>query len=321
MKTRIFQGLILLVFCGVGHAGVPLSDQVSVEFASKEQAGILLAQPDDYNTRLSEFDLTAKPQVTQPVTVEEFRRYQGDQGMAWSAEEQQKFAAIFESIREPLAPFVEFLPSEVILAKTTGNEEAGAFYTRGDAIFIPQQVMGVPAEGLASIMLHELFHVLSRHNPNLRDELYASIGFVKTTELQLPSPLDEQKITNPDVPVFQHLIQVGVDGEKRWAAPIIYSDTPYDPEKERSFFPYIKLQLLIYDWDGESAPVAASKDGKPYLEAFENVEGFFEQIGQNTSYLFHAEEILAENFTLLVQGGDIMSPEILDKMGSIFESR
>lgn len=321
MNTQTFYSLILLVLCGVAQAGVPLSDDVSVEFASKEQAGMLLAQPDDYNTRLSEFDLTAKPQVTEPVTVEEFRRYQGEQGMAWSAQEQQKFIAIFESIREPLAPYVKFLPSKVILAKTTGNEEAGAFYTRGDAIFIPQQVMGAPADGLARIMLHELFHVLSRHNPDLRDELYASVGFVKTDEVQLPTPLSEQKITNPDVPVLQHLIKVAVDGEQRWATPVIYSDSPYDPAKERSFFPYIKLELLIYDWDGESSPVAASKDGKPHLVQFAEAEGFFEQIGQNTNYLFHAEEILAENFTLLVQGGNIMSPEIIEKMGSIFERR
>ena len=216
---------------------------------------------------------------------------------------------------------MQFLPETVILAKTTGNEEAGAFYTRGDAIFIPQQVMGAPDEFLGKIMLHELFHVLSRHDSQLRDNLYASVGFVRTTELALPSPLDEQKITNPDVPIFQHLIQVGVDGEQRWAAPIIYSDTAYDPAKERSFFPYIKLELLIYDWDGKSAPVPASRNGAPHLMAFEEVEGFFDQIGQNTNYLFHAEEILAENFTLLVQGGEVMSPEVLERISSVFASR
>ena len=67
--------------------------------------------------------------------------------------------------------------------------------------------------------------------------------------------------------------------------------------------------------------LAASKDGKPHLVQFAEAEGFFEQIGQNTNYLFHAEEILAENFKLLVEGGNIMSPEVIEKMGSIFESR
>lgn len=321
MNYKYFFVFALLILGGTCQAGVPLSDSVSVEFASEQQANSLLAQEDDYTARLSPFDRIAKAQSTVPVSQEDFLSRAGKQGMDWSAEEQQKFAAIFQSVRAPLASYVRFLPAEVLLVKTTGNDEAGAFYTRRDAIFIPQQVMGAPPDFLARIMLHELFHVLSRHNPKLRDDLYASIGFVKTTELELPSPLDEQKITNPDVPIFQHLIQVGVDGEQRWAAPIIYSDTDYDPAKERSFFPYIKLQLLVYDWDGTSAPVPAEKDGVPFLVAFEEVEGFFEQIGQNTNYLFHAEEILAENFTLLVQGSDAMSPEILEKMGSIFDSR
>lgn len=321
MNIRAVCCLVFLVLCGVTHAGVPLAENVIVEFASKDQAGSLLAQVDDYNTRLSAFDRVAKTQSTAPVTDEEFRTYQGAQGLAWSAQEQQKFSAIFESIRSPLEPYVQFFPATVTLVKTTGNEEAGAFYTRGDAIFIPRHVMAAPDDFLARIMLHELFHVLSRHDSDLRDDLYASIGFVKTTELELPTPLDERKITNPDVPIFQHLIKVGVDGEQRWATPIIYSDTEYDPAKERSFFRYIKLELLIYDWDGSSAAVAANKDGGPHLVAFEDAEGFFEQIGQNTSYLYHAEEILAENFTLLVQGGDAMSPEVLEKMGSIFGSR
>jgi len=47
----------------------------------------------------------------------------------------------------------------------------------------------------------------------------------------------------------------------------------------------------------------------------DQVFGFLEQIGMNTTYIMHPEEILAENFTFLVQGKKgLPTPEILRKM-------
>ena len=49
----------------------------------------------------------------------------------------------------------------------------------------------------------------------------------------------------------------------------------------------------------------------------QQISGFFEQVGRNTDYIIHPEEILAENFALLMIGKrDVASPEILDKMRS-----
>ena len=96
MNTRIFLSLVYLVTSSVGHADVSLSEDVTVEFASKELTGSLLAQPDDYNARLSAFDRIAKTQSTAPVTDDEFRAYQGKQGLAWS---RRRAAKIYRDIR------------------------------------------------------------------------------------------------------------------------------------------------------------------------------------------------------------------------------
>lgn len=319
MKKPNLYLLLVLALGPVALADVPLSDDVTVVFASKEQTNTLLASPDDYMQRLTAFDRMAKTQSKSPVSNDEFAAHHGSQGMAWSEQERARFTAIFESIREAMSPYVDYLPPQVVLAKTTGKEEAGAFYTRADAIFIPQNVMGMPDDAMAEVMLHELFHVFSRADPALRDRLYASIGFEKTDELVIPAPLDEMKISNPDVPIYQHLIQVTVDGEERWATPIIYAGRPYDPDFQISFFPYIRLELLIYDWDRESAPVAAIKDGQPHLVAMNSVGNFFEQIGRNTQYLFHAEEILASNFVFLALGQAVPEPDVLERMQAAFD--
>jgi hypothetical protein len=45
------------------------------------------------------------------------------------------------------------------------------------------------------------------------------------------------------------------------------------------------------------------------------VESYHEQIGRNTNYIIHPEEVLADNFMMLVQGNrDVPTPRILDEM-------
>ena len=51
----------------------------------------------------------------------------------------------------------------------------------------------------------------------------------------------------------------------------------------------------------------------PRWVPIEEVTGFHEKIGRNTGYILHPEEVLADNFALMVQGvSDVKSPEILD---------
>jgi hypothetical protein len=48
---------------------------------------------------------------------------------------------------------------------------------------------------------------------------------------------------------------------------------------------------------------------------FNNVTGLFEQIGRNTDYVIHPEEILASNFELLVTGAEgAPSPQVLERI-------
>lgn len=55
---------------------------------------------------------------------------------------------------------------------------------------------------------------------------------------------------------------------------------------------------------------------------FDRVAGLAEQIGRNTSYVIHAEEILAANFELLVQGAsNAPSPEMLARIRAVLASR
>ncbi|MDM3871448.1 hypothetical protein QSV34_08780 [Porticoccus sp. W117] len=318
MKKHFAVCIFLFVVSQLTFADIPLSENTELVFASKKQAGKLLAQKDDYTQRLSQFDLTAKLQRKSPATVKQFLSFARKQGMNWEKEEKQRLGEIFQSLQAPLAPYVDLLPEKVYLVKTTGRVESGALYTRGNNIYIPARNMAMGDDQLTTIMLHELFHIITRNNPELRDRLYAAIGFVKTSELVLPEPLRSRKISNPDVPVLSHLIKVTIEGKERWVTPIIYSGTDYDRAIKRVFFQYLKLAVLVYDWDGSGEPSAAMENGKPLLVPLGQVAGLFEQIGRNAQTVFHPEEVLADNFALLVRGHRVASPEVLDKMRKAF---
>src|SRR5207253_800853 len=102
--------------------------------------------------------------------------------LPWRDDEIRKIAPLLEELRAKIGPWKLNLPATVLLVKTSGREEGRAAYCRGPAIVIPQNMVNDPPRKLASILAHELFHVLSSHNRPLREALYATIGFRKCNE-------------------------------------------------------------------------------------------------------------------------------------------
>ena len=218
-----------------------------------------------------------------------------------------------------MARFAKHLPRRIDLIKTTGNDEGAAPYTRGTSIILPRQRAGQSAKGLERLFYHELFHIISRSNPKLRDQLYRIIGYEKCGVVLLPSDMMPRRISNPDAPVVEHCIQVSKDDKSYWAAPVLFSRTPkYNPETGGTFFRYLEFRLMAID---RKSATATLEDGKPVLFKPNEVEGFFEQIGRNTGYIIHPEETLANNFVHLMTGKqDLKNPEIPEKIEAILMS-
>ncbi|MBO61119.1 MAG: hypothetical protein CMO63_03985 [Verrucomicrobiales bacterium] len=159
------------------------------------------------------------------------------------------------------------------------------------------------------LFYHELFHIISRSNTQLRDELYALIGFQPCGVVSLPKGMMPQRISNPDAPIIEHSIKITEEGEPHWVAPVLFSRIPeYDPKVGGTFFRYLEMRLMAIDRDS-AKPVL--RDDKPVMFRPREVKGFFEQIGNNTSYILHPEETLANNFVFLITGKkNLPNPEI-----------
>lgn len=209
----------------------------------------------------------------------------------------------------------------VLIVKTTGQEEGGAPYTRANAVILPERILSRATKAeLKAVMAHELFHILSRQNAVLKEKLYAAIGFKPCGEVAFPTLLRARKITNPDAPKNDHCIRVNFAGEEAWAVPLLFANAErYDPARGGEFFAYLEFSFLRLDGGEDSPPAKATYDDQQLqLVPVTAIRGFSEQVGRNTEYIIHPEEILADNFALLVaQEKTVASPDVLERIRAI----
>lgn len=315
MRPILILALAFIALAEARGESVAFGKKTNVQFLSAKESRPLITRKDDFVTRLSPFDRAARLKVATPVPEAQYLAFVGDNVRDWTAEEIQKLRGIIEKLPAQLhdLPF----PATISVIKTTGAEEGNAVYTRGTAIMIPASEAAKPPADLTKLFCHELFHILSRGNAELREKLYAVIGFTGCDEIELPPSLAARKITNPDAPRNDHFIRLQINGVSCPAVPVLLSTSDvYDVNRGGEFFAYLKFQMLVLEETGNPRRLKiAQENGAPRLVEIKSVTGFFEQVGRNTNYIIHPEEILADNFALLVLGGEkAASPEILEKM-------
>jgi hypothetical protein len=318
MSRLLVPVLLALAFLNSVQADTKLNEQTSIVLATVEQAKTVLGRKDEFVQRMSPFDRSARMKTDKVVSEKEYLAFVVSNILAWDKKETANIEAALAIVKRKLKKFSLNLPATVFMIKTTGKEEGQAPYTRGNAIVFPKRVLSGPSEKLQKTIAHEFFHILSRNNPKLRTRLYAIIGFEACNEVDFPSGLKPRKLTNPDAPKNNHHIKLSVEGKPISAVPILLSRSEkYDVQAGGEFFNYLELRFLAIEKDTKSKKfVAVYKDKKPVLLEMRDVgASYIQQIGRNTGYIIHPEEVLAENFAMLVLGaGKAPSPEILKKL-------
>jgi hypothetical protein len=315
---------VVLMALGVCSAQVKLCGDTVVTFATVDEGRQILTTRDDFIRALSPFDRAARVKTDKEVSEKEFLEFVGRSVLDWTEAEKASLVSALDRLKAPFDRLALPWPQVIYAVKTTGNEEGGATYTLGHALILPQGVLTSNRSLTPRLISHELFHILSRTNPALRDRLYRTIGFEKCVEIEIPEALQARKITNPDAPANDHCIRVQVAGADVWAVPILFSRTAkYDVQRGGDFFQYMQFQLLLVDRRGDSLAAQPLYEGsQPRLVEVKQVAGFYEQVGRNTQYIIHPEEILADNFAdLVLQDRPVPSPEILKKMQDVLTEK
>jgi hypothetical protein len=190
-------------------------------------------------------------------------------------------------IQKSLELFNIKLDLEMKIIYTDGSDNVGMPYTKGEAMVMPSNYHYPPSELSyfnPQLIVHELWHILSRKYPELRKAAYKSIGFKESTTSLFEKEKSKEAeellnlyFVNPDAIFHDHYFEnINHKGENFEAYP-------------------------IFIWKGGIAPVIAyvENDIVVGVDRLSNNHDYVSKYS-NVSYNTHPEEICAEHFRMML---------------------
>lgn len=218
---------------------------------------------------------------------------------AYVSEVMQEAFAMMQKVNPAL------FPEQIRLVKTKANHYGqSVYYTREDMIVIPYDVLARPVRSMfLHVMLHEISHIYTRYNKEKRLALYELIGFTPLgVRPILPEPLQRRLLFNPDGVNFNYYMELTTpDGREIKAMPLLVSAYNEFSSTRAAFFDYIKFDMYELQYEANNSyTVVTDEEGFSTL-SLDNLPDFFRQIKDNTGYIIHPDEIIADNFTYVIE--------------------
>jgi hypothetical protein len=290
----------------------------TVRFAGVQEGRRVLADDDEWMHATSAFQRRAVMQRDQPVTLDEFKRWNADAVRPWNEEQRMRWRAALESLAPAFNALRIPLPAEVLLVRTNGQESAGVPYTRAHAVVLAG-AGGIPGLDDASLLAHELWHVASRHARALATRLYAEIGFEPVPLLEFPPAWAEIRLANPDAPDNRHAMRLTLNGRETLLTPVLVAART-ELKPGQTFFSVMDERLLEIEPAG-SRSRAVMHEGVPVWHSLASTTAFVERLGGNTGYVIHPEEVMADNVALLVNQRPARNPALIERLRAVFDSQ
>ncbi len=285
-------------------------DHIAYSFATKEEGIDLLMSNTEYYDGFTQNDLDYKMQK-KGASMDEYLDFAKDQVLDFTEEEKAVIDRIMSEIEDIISENGYVLPEldPIVFINTTQKEECGAAaYTHGTQIYFNAKWFTDPEIGdfATVVMAHELFHCLTRSNPDFRKEMYRLIGFtVQDEDFILPPSALEYYISNPDVEHHNAYATFTIGGEKVDCFTAFLTTKHFEKAGD-SFFDYCTTALI---------PI----DGSDVYYTLEDASDFYDVFGKNTGYVIDPEECMADNFSYaLIYGAEgkdgkgYETPEIIE---------
>ena len=105
------------------------------------------------------------------------------------------------------------------------------------------------------------------------------------------------------------------DGRLVTCAPVLYSrDKKYDAKRGESLFQSLVFRLMVVEGRGGRWEPLLTRGELTVIDPRKE-PSFLEKIGENTNYIIHPDEILADNFVRMVmEDKDVQTPRIIEEM-------
>ena len=319
MFSAIVLGLFVLSAAAAGNlSSEPIFLQPGCElvFADTETGQTILVADDMFTRSISPYLKAATLKTTRPVSTKEYLDFLKSQVREWTEQEKEIVRRAAEAMYPKLSPYHLRLPKKIVLIKTTGKDMLGCAYCRYASIVFPESMIYPFGDYFESLLTHELFHVYSRYNLEFRSDLYAVLDFKPCREIELPDVIARRVVTNPDAPLNDYYVEIPSRNGDLCVMPILLSQyAAYDPNvPDLGMMAMTDTKLLVLE-EKAGQRVCRMENGEPVVLNMADAMGFFTRVGLNTTYVLGVEEVLAENFTLLIERQEpLPSPEIVSKV-------
>ena len=288
-------------------------------FATPAEGRAILGARDDYVQATSALERSAM--LSTGDNVDEGRFIQFMQGMVldWTEDERRQLRPLIARLDRFLSGLKWKRPERILLVGVDDALENGAPHTRANGIMLPKSEL--TGDRLTYVLSHETFHVLTREDSALKERLYGAIGFRRCERMEIPESVSRMRITNPDAVENRHTIAVRYRDRAVEAMPFLRFKSD-NIDTRSGYLVNARIAWLLVDRERADCRVRTGSAAGAEV-ALEELQGLFEQIGRNTPYLTHPEEILADNFfqlfvsTFRSPAAEVQSPEILERMRAI----
>ena len=306
----------LVAFLLLACAALAQAQEGRFAFATREEARALLGDQDDYVRATAPLERSLVLRAPGEVDPGQFAAAMADEARDWTKEERAALAPVLARLEPFLAAQKWREPRRIQLIKADRRLMNGFPHTRANAIILPHGVLRDAMQNpqlMDYLLSHEAFHVLSRANPALREALYRAIGFNACESVELPPDLAPLRLTNPDAPLSRHAITARRGQSSVEVVPFVHLSSA-QVEPAAGFMTQMRTVWLPIERQGGRCSAGGERLG------LDDLEGVYEQVGRNTAYLIHPEEILADNFAYLFRPAqNLASPEILERMRRILQ--
>ncbi len=296
VKIYWFVGILFCINTGCKTQRVPTETYLSIVDSLHAAQIIIVEDKDIYFEKLQTLELSIQMKnelgfSNRNQAVDSLKRYLQTQVNDFSKEDKIFIDSVFTTAKTMIkALYPSIMPDTIqLIMIKPGFFGEGVYFTRGKTIFFPKGVFEAKNfQKELTTMVHEIWHVISRLNPDLRNKTYPLIGFERHgKKLTMPVNLEKRLIINPDA----SFNDFAIDLNGTLAIPLLTSKFSKYTKDNPNFFDYIDFNLYQINKDN-------SVGTKGILD--ERTDVFFQKIKDNTSYIIHPEEIIAENFQLLV---------------------
>ena len=199
----------------------------------------------------------------------------------------------------------KFFPDEILLIKSHGLAYGGdTYYTRENCIIIPKQALAKRNyDEFLKVMLHEISHVVTRTRPSIKAQLYALIGFKKMANpLIINDSLAQRLLTNPDgVEQRWATTLIAADNKSVFAIPLLYAKNYVWSSNNPEFFDNMGWNYFEIEPSADAKSLVVMTRGNQQQSTLDT-EGINEMFQENfnTKYIIHPDEIVADNFAILM---------------------